>query len=212
VIIFNEGDFTAEHQDQLRALCPSIEFRQINIDPPPWIATHRAATWAMPRFGVGYRNMYRLFALGLYPYIEDLDYYMRLDDDSFVLSPITRDPFKHMVENDVHYMYRSRTRESTKAVVGLTTAVHQHDKDFTRKIVKYIFYNNYHVARRAMFTEEPFASALDYIDKRGGIYTGRWGDAPIHTLLLEQYLIKGEIEHDKSFKYQHGRHTWAVGQ
>ncbi len=213
VILFHEGDFLEPQQKILQDLCPSLTFRQVNIDPPPHIDASQHRTWVMPRFGVGYRNMCRFFAMGLYPLIQDLDYYMRLDDDSFIQSPMTKDPFASMADENRLYGWRSTRPENGATVSGLHALLKAHDPIF--KGVKWnrqIFYNNFHIAKPSMWTSEPFKGALEAIDRAGGIYTGRWGDAPIQTLLVKAYVPEAQRHCFTGFKYSHGRHTWAAGR
>ncbi|CAF4573625.1 unnamed protein product, partial [Rotaria sp. Silwood2] len=44
---------------------------------------------------------------------------------------------------------------------------------------------------------------LHTVDRNGGIYRYRWGDAPIHTLVLTQFLAKNHIVRLRYFGYMH---------
>ncbi|CAF3867654.1 unnamed protein product, partial [Rotaria sp. Silwood2] len=44
---------------------------------------------------------------------------------------------------------------------------------------------------------------LHTVDRNGGIYRYRWGDAPIHTLVLTQLLAKDHIARLRYFGYVH---------
>ncbi|CAF1582296.1 unnamed protein product [Adineta steineri] len=46
---------------------------------------------------------------------------------------------------------------------------------------------------------------LHLVDRNGGIYRYRWGDAPIHTLALTQFLQRNEIVRLRYFGYFHRR-------
>ena len=212
VIMFHEGDFLPPHQQMLQDLCPSLTFREVNIRPPSHIDQSRHRQWLMiTRFGVGYRNMCRFFAMGLYPLIQHLDYYMRLDDDSFILSQMTEDPFQNMADENRLYGWRC-VRPEKAAVDGLVKCLRTHDPSATFKWEKKIFYNNFHIAKPQLWISPPFKGALEAIDKAGGIYTRRWGDAPIQTLLVKAYVPEAQRHCFTGFKYSHGRHTWPVGK
>ena len=44
----------------------------------------------------------------------------------------------------------------------------------------------------------------NYIDKSGGIYSRRWGDAPIKFLGINLFMNKQNIIPVQGFTYQHG--------
>jgi len=212
VQLFHEGDFLAPQQKLLQNICPSLTFREVNIDPPPHIDLSQKHKWGMPRFGVGYRNMCRFFAMGLYPLIQDLDYYMRMDDDSFIGSQVTADPFETMAKSGLRYAWRCTRPERTSSVNGLLRCMQQHDPNLAVKWNRTIFYNNFHIAKPTLWMQEPMKSMLEAIDQHGGIYTQRWGDAPIQSLLVRAYVPQ-ELRHCfTGFKYQHGRHSWPIGR
>jgi hypothetical protein len=47
-----------------------------------------------------------------------------------------------------------------------------------------IFYNNFFVTRSAFWQRPDVAGVIDQLDRTGGIFYFRWGDAPIQTLLV----------------------------
>lgn len=211
VQMFHEGDFTQSHMQLLWDIYRDITFRQVNIDPPPHIDLSQKHEWAMiQRFGIGYRNMCRFFSLGLYPFIDTFDYYMRLDDDSFILSPFPEDPFKTMEENKCVYGFRCMRPETGAATAGLIDCVRQAAPGIKLNWRKRVFYNNFHIAKPSLWLREPIATVLKAIDQHGGIYTGRWGDAPIQTMLVQGYVLPSCRHQFTGFGYKHGRHKWPA--
>lgn len=213
VILFHEGDFTPADGDQLRKICPTLSLRRVNINPPAHIDGSKRREWNMyPRFNVGYRNMCRFFTIGLYEYLEEFDYYMRLDDDSFITSEVPFDPFQFMADNDKRYAWRAMHSEPQSAIVGLVKCLQDYDdKFFDGRTLSRVYYTNFHVAQTKIFTESPIKDALEYVDMNGGIYTGRWGDHAIHTLVLNAYLEPKHRHHFTEFQYTHGKHTYKIG-
>lgn len=57
-----------------------------------------------------------------------------------------------------------------------------------------IFYNNFFITKVAFWQRDDVRELLDAIDKTGNIYYWRWGDAPIHTLVLALLADKTEYE------------------
>jgi hypothetical protein len=63
-----------------------------------------------------------------------------------------------------------------------------------------IFYNNFFITKSSFWQRDDVKAAIDAIDKNGSIYYFRWGDAPIHTMLV-QLLAKPEEVSRSVFKY-----------
>jgi alpha 1,2-mannosyltransferase len=214
VVVFHEGDFTEEHLAQMCERCPSVQLSEVDISPPPHIDTSQFDQWALSHsHSIGYRNMCRFFSLGLYPRLEGFDYYMRLDDDSFIHSKMEEDPFEVMRAGNKVYAWRATRPESKSAVRGLKPFLRVHDKRFgAYQWDRKIFYNNFHIAKPSLWLTSPCKEALEAIEKNGGIYTKRWGDAPIHTLLVRVYTDIAQRHRFTSFDYQHGSYRWRIGK
>ncbi len=69
-----------------------------------------------------------------------------------------------------------------------------------------IYYTNFEICNIKWFMGEAYMKFFDYIDQIGGIYTGRWGDAPIRYIGV-QMLMNGNEKFDfsQSIPYRHGR-------
>jgi hypothetical protein len=63
-----------------------------------------------------------------------------------------------------------------------------------------IFYNNFFITKTSFWKRDDVKATIDAIDKNGSIYYFRWGDAPLHTLLV-QILAKPEEISRSVFKY-----------
>jgi hypothetical protein len=67
-----------------------------------------------------------------------------------------------------------------------------------------IIFNNFAIANASLFRDHPLIrSWLQKVDRNGGIYRHRWGDAPIHTLALTQFLEREQIAQLRYFGYMH---------
>lgn len=63
-----------------------------------------------------------------------------------------------------------------------------------------IFYNNFFITKSSFWQREDVQAAIKAIDENGSIYYFRWGDAPLHTLLVK-LLAKPEEVKQSVFKY-----------
>lgn len=71
----------------------------------------------------------------------------------------------------------------------------------------YAYYNNFFIARNALFTSPAVTHLLSYLDRVGGIYTQRWGDALIHAATVQMYVPKERVHGFTDWKY---KHSWMV--
>jgi len=125
VLIFHEGDFTEADQRQIAKGRSAIKFHEIHFEPPIFLSGEEIPD-VVHGFRLGYRNMIRLFAVQLINILQDLDYdwFMRLDDDSFLHSAINYDMFAFMEERGYEYGYRVDVREGNEVAAGFGDAVH----------------------------------------------------------------------------------------
>ena len=66
------------------------------------------------------------------------------------------------------------------------------------------FYNNLEFADLSVFRTEKYLSYFEYLDKAGGFYHERWGDAPVHSWYMIMMLDKTEIHRFANIFYTHG--------
>ena len=88
---------------------------------------------------MGYRFMsyFNSKLVYTYPILGQLEYVLRLDDDSEFLQPITYDVFKFMRDNSLDYAYLTILSDQTDCVFGLWKTVEEYVKRKTYKT--YIF-------------------------------------------------------------------------
>jgi alpha 1,2-mannosyltransferase len=118
VLIFHEGDFTEVDQRQIAKGRSAIKFHEVHFEPATFLSAEEVPEVLGGFFRLGYRHMIRLFAVQLFDILQDLgyDWFMRLDDDSFIHSAISYDLFAFMEERGYEYGYRVDVRERDWAV------------------------------------------------------------------------------------------------
>lgn len=67
-----------------------------------------------------------------------------------------------------------------------------------------MFYTNFELGRVDWFLTSPYMEFYNKIDEHGGIYTKRWGDAPIKFLGINLFMPQENIQPVTGFTYQHG--------
>lgn len=65
------------------------------------------------------------------------------------------------------------------------------------------FWSNFEVGNLNFFRGEAYGAYFDYLDRSGGFYYERWGDAPVHTIGLSLLLDRDQIHHFEDIGYYH---------
>jgi alpha 1,2-mannosyltransferase len=124
VIIFHEGDFTLTDQLDLKSRYETLEFRHINFTLPDFLRGEDIPQLWGGKFSIGYRHMIRFYSLLIYEKLwDEFDFYARMDDDSFLLSPIEYDIFEMMERDQLDYAYRVDCQDHIKVSEGFSEVV-----------------------------------------------------------------------------------------
>lgn len=65
------------------------------------------------------------------------------------------------------------------------------------------FYSNFEVGSLAFFRGEKNMAYFDYLDKEGGFFYERLGDAPVHTLSVSMFVPKSQVWFFRDIGYSH---------
>lgn len=237
IILFHEKDFDESYKNMiLKNNKIKIIFQEIIFEIPKYSKkildqipeffphpTHGpgkeyAHTLPTPHkgFTLGYRHMCRFFSGDLFnqQILNNYENYMRLDNDSFILSPIYYDIFEWFEKVNAIYSYIEPAVQidHPKVVEGLNKTIKNwietnniHTKTNINTIPEgKMYYTNFEIANINWFRNSMYKVFYDYIDSIGQIYISRWGDAPIRFLGTSLFLSKENIKPVYGFTYQHG--------
>jgi len=114
VIVWHEGDLSRDDANALESTSVNVRFCLLA----------NATGWSVPKFvdpeklppmvwSLGYRKMIRFYAVTVWPTLKKLgyDWVMRMDDDSFILSPIKYNLFEAVRDRNDLYAYRMLSAE-----------------------------------------------------------------------------------------------------
>lgn len=159
------------------------------------------------KWSVGYRHMSRFFCHGMFQlqFVQELEFYWRLDADSMLLEQVTADPFEIMKRKGRVYGYNVIAFEDAAVATGLFDAVRHHFARGSSSQVlgkhvnsnewnKSMFYTNFEISRVDFWRSAAYERFFQDVDKAGGIYYRRWGDAPIHFLAAAALLKDDQLE------------------
>ncbi|KAH7307960.1 alpha-1,2-mannosyltransferase Kre5 [Stachybotrys elegans] len=65
------------------------------------------------------------------------------------------------------------------------------------------FWSNFEIARLSWFRSKEYNDFFEMMDRSGGFWMERWGDAPIHSLAAGALLAPRDIHYFRDFGYRH---------
>ncbi|GAM89043.1 hypothetical protein ANO11243_070770 [Dothideomycetidae sp. 11243] len=65
------------------------------------------------------------------------------------------------------------------------------------------FWSNFEIARLDWFRSKEYEEFFQMMDRSGGFWMERWGDAPIHSLAAGALLAREDIHYFRDFGYRH---------
>jgi hypothetical protein len=162
--------------------------------------------WGHPGFSIGYRHMCRFFSGEMYKFdiLRQYDYYLRLDTDSFIHTPLNYNIFEWAKNNDCYYGFIAPAvqQDNEKVVEGLWDYVNDaYPNNIPDRLM---FYTNFELGKVSWFLTSGYMRFYNELDKTGGFYTKRWGDAPIKFLGINLLMEPKHIIPVHGFTYQHG--------
>jgi len=166
----------------------------------------------------GYRHMCHFFGNDIFfrRELADYDYYMRLDDDSFILSPLRYNVFERMREQGYSYAYRVRMNDRPHVCVGMGDvieryfAVTPHAGKCKMPPPYRVYYTNFEICDLKWFRDDPWQRYFAAIDRAEGIWRHRWGDAPIRYYGVKNLLPDEKIWQVLDLHYHH-QSEWLPG-
>ncbi|KAK4053196.1 hypothetical protein OIV83_001931 [Microbotryomycetes sp. JL201] len=169
-----------------------------------------------------YRKMCR-YQSGFFwrhPLLDDLEYYWRVEPGIKFYCDIPFDPFEYMYKNRKKYAFVLSLYEYRDTIPGLWDTT----KEFIKEHPEYLpkdnamkwlsdnegddynlchFWSNFEIASLSLWRSEAYRAYFDHLDKSGGFFYERWGDAPVHSIGAALFLRKEEIHFFKEIGYWH---------
>ncbi|KAL6948577.1 alpha-1,2-mannosyltransferase ktr1 [Hanseniaspora vineae] len=171
---------------------------------------------------ISYRFMCR-YESGLFfqhPLMDDYEWYWRVEPDVELFCDIDYDLFKFMKDNGKKYSFTVSIYEYEETIKTLWSTT----KDFFKEHPNYLhknnmldfisddggdsynmchFWSNFEVASLDLWRGEAYMKYFEYLDKSGGFFYERWGDAPVHSIAAALILDRNEIHHFDDVAYYH---------
>ncbi|KAI8378256.1 nucleotide-diphospho-sugar transferase [Choanephora cucurbitarum] len=173
-----------------------------------------------------YRHMCR-FQSGFFfrhPLLETYDYYWRVEPDVKFSCDVDYDPFKVMREKDLKYGFAISLHEYGNTIPTLWETTkkfmaeypqHIISKDDKESLMNWVtndggetynlchFWSNFEIGSLAFLKSQAYLDFFNYLDKSGGFFYERWGDAPVHSIAAALMLKKSEVHFFYDIGYYH---------
>lgn len=224
VLIFHD-DLRASDERALLVAVPLLQmkFVKITLSTPVELIQSglhipERTTCAPDSSTLGYRHMCRFHATGIHQHLEELgygqyEYVMRMDDDGLINSPVGYDLFRYMKVNEKQYGFVNMVADDPACVVDLweKSEVFFNATSFPTKEASLflqwprgvVYYNNFEISALKLWKDRTWRAYMAYIDTTAGIYTQRWGDAPLHTIGVSMLVARSQIHAFTDIAYHH---------
>ncbi|ORZ00737.1 glycosyltransferase family 15 protein [Syncephalastrum racemosum] len=171
---------------------------------------------------LSYRHMCR-FESGFFfrhPLMEQYDYYWRVEPNVEFFCDLDYDPFLYMQENNKKYGWTISLLEYESTIPSLW----QTTKDFMEKhpemipkdnLMRFVsddngdtynlchFWSNFEIGDLNFLRSREYMTYFEYLDRTGGFFYERWGDAPVHSIAVAMFLNKSEVHFFDDIGYKH---------
>ncbi|CAH02366.1 glycosyltransferase family 15 protein [Kluyveromyces lactis] len=230
-IFLNDEPFTEEFKERISAIVPNSQFGVIPKEHwsyPDYVSKERAAQTRIDMQDIiygaseSYRHMCR-FQSGFFfqhPLLAEFDWYWRVEPSTELLCSIDYDIFQQMQDKDLGLGFVISIHEFVITIPTLWNTT----RGFAEKHSEYIhndnllkfisddggdsynlchFWSNFEVANLNFYRSKAYTDYFDYLDRSGGFFYERWGDAPVHSIAASLFLPRNKLHFFQDIGYHH---------
>ncbi|SCV70130.1 BQ2448_1524 [Microbotryum intermedium] len=179
-----------------------------------------------------YRRMYQSGFFWRHPLLDQYDYYWRIEPGVKFFCDLAYDPFVFMRDNDKKYGWAISIYEYAETIPSLWSVTQGESIsvvtgsvwDFIHKNQRLIapnnlidwisddlgetynrchFWSNFEIGDLNFFRGEAYRAYFDHLDRSGGFFYERWGDAPVHSIAAALFLNRTQVHWFKDISYRH---------
>ncbi|CAG8498017.1 17195_t:CDS:2, partial [Racocetra persica] len=148
-----------------------------------------------------YRHMCR-FESGFFfqhELLDKYDYYWRVEPGVQFYCDIDFDPFVYIRDHDVKYEFIEKYPQYIEKD-NLMDFISDDDGE-TYNLCH--FWSNFEIGDLNFWRGEAYTKFFNHLDKNGGFFYERWGDAPVHSIAAALFLKKHQIHFFNEIGYKH---------
>jgi len=206
-VIFHEEGFSEDNKKEIKNRINGVIFKQIKFNIPKSAKNFKplwSNDWSLEKC-TSYGGMCTFFTNDIFKILIEMgyDYYLRLDDDSYLYEDFEENPFDKMHRENKSYGYCLKIKEAPHVIQGLFSFIKEHvSTDYIFEDPHWIYYNNFEIVDLKRYYNEQIKEISQKIHESGGIYYWRWGDAPIRTILVSIFLPGEVMKFDINYEHQ----------
>ncbi|KAJ1732702.1 hypothetical protein LPJ61_001925 [Coemansia biformis] len=229
-IFLNDKPFTDKFKKGVQDLTKAtVQFGTLEPESwgyPSWIDQEKARTEReTAKYIKGHSESYRFmcrFQSGFvykHPMLVDLDYYWRIEPDVHYYCDIDYDPFLYMKTNGLKYGWNIAPTEYEPTVRTLWNVTQEFMirnpdmlpkesmidwvRDSNGAYTRCHFWSNFEIVDLSFYRSPQYEAYFNFLDRAGGFFYERWGDAPIHSLAVAMFLKKSDVHYFDDIGYYH---------
>jgi len=171
---------------------------------------------------VSYRHMCRYESGFFFQHelMQEYEWYWRVEPSIELFCDINYDPFKFMAEHKKKYSFVLSLYEYVETIPTLWDSVKGFMKQHPEHIVagnsmEFLsddggnsynhchFWSNFEIGNLDWLRSPAYVDYFNHLDRDGGFFYERWGDAPVHSIAAGLMLKKEEIHFFNDIAYYH---------
>ncbi|KAJ2016119.1 alpha 1,2-mannosyltransferase 2.4.1, partial [Coemansia sp. S610] len=235
-ILLNDEDFTDEFKTRVQAVTKAtIQFGKLPASHwglSPYVAEDKvkvALAHNNGRYLHGGSYSYRLMCryqsgfIHKHPLLAHLDYYWRIEPGVDYYCNLPYDPFRFMRDNNLIYGFTITPTEIEPTVESLWDVTRkwmlenpellpkksfiQWTVDKKSKYTMCHFWSNFEIVDLSFYRSAAYESYFQHLDRAGGFFYERWGDASVHSIAASMLLRKEQVHWFEDIGYHHPGYT-----
>ena len=171
---------------------------------------------------VSYRHMCRYESGFFFQHelMRQFEWYWRVEPSIELFCDINYDTFRFMADHGKKYSFVLSLYEYMETIPTLWDSVKKFMKDYPQHIVpdnsmawlsddggdtynRCHFWSNFEIGNLDWLRSQSYQDYFNFLDKEGGFFYERWGDAPVHSIAASLMLQKDEIHFFNDIGYYH---------
>ncbi|KAJ2039656.1 hypothetical protein H4S04_005066 [Coemansia sp. S16] len=152
--------------------------------------------------------------------MDQYKWYWRVEPGVKFGCEIDYDPFMFMEKNNKKYGFTISIREVVETIPTLwntTLDFMKKNKDMVpaSNLMEFVtgkdggynlchFWSNFEIGSLDFLRSKEYLAYFDHLDRAGGFFYERWGDAPVHSLAVAMLLNKSQVHWFEDIGYYHG--------
>ncbi|KAI9720328.1 MAG: hypothetical protein M1828_005712 [Chrysothrix sp. TS-e1954] len=165
-----------------------------------------------------------------HPALKDVNYYWRVEPNVHFFCEIDYDVFRFMQDHNKTYGFTVSLYDAPQTITSLWPETQRFlaDPDNAKLVNENSamawltdkkhrpshneqangfstchFWSNFEIGSLEFWRSKPYQAYFDHLDRAGGFFYERWGDAPVHTIGLGLFEDKEKLHWFRDIGYQH---------